>query len=154
MRREQMNESSLHGGCLCGTVTFEVRPPFQQMIHCYCSRCRKDTGTGHAPNLTVEPSQFRWRSGEAGITRYDRPTATSFGKWFCRQCDCPAPRPTRNGQAMVIPAGALDTAPPLTPTAHIFWASRASWGCRSGGLPTHAEYPESWENPDPRITNG
>jgi len=32
----------------------------------------------------------------------------------------------------------------VMPTDHIFWASRASWGCVSGGLLTHAEYPESW----------
>jgi hypothetical protein len=139
-----MNKSSINGGCLCGTVTFEVNPPFQKMAHCHCSRCRKGTGTGHATNLTVEPSQFRWLSGEEGITRYDLPTAKSFGKWFCSHCGCPVPRLTRNGKIMVIPAGSLDTAPPITPTDHIFWASRASWGCASGGLPTHAEYPESW----------
>src|SRR5262249_46906104 len=66
-RRDQMNESSIQGVCFCGTVTFEVDPPFKKMIHCHCSRCRK--GTGHATNLTVEPGQFRWRSGEAVITR-------------------------------------------------------------------------------------
>lgn len=139
-----MNQSSIHGGCLCGTVTFEVNPPFQKMAHCHCSRCRKATGTGHATNLTVEPSQFRWLSGEEAIIRYDLPTATSFGKWFCSHCGCPLPRLRRNGKIMVIPAGSLDTAPPITPTDHIFWASRVPWGCPSGGLPTHAEYPESW----------
>ncbi|MEG3941429.1 GFA family protein [Microcoleus sp. S36b_A3] len=114
------------------------------MAHCYCSRCRKGTGTGHATNLTVDPSQFRWLSGEEGITRYDLPTATSFGKWFCSHCGCPVPRLTRNGLIVVVPAGSLDTAPPMAPTDRIFWASRAPWSCASGGLPTHAEYPESW----------
>jgi len=78
--------SSIHGGCLCGTVKFEVNPPFQKMVHCHCSRCRKGTGTGHATNLTVEPSQFRWLAGEEVVTRYDLPTAKSFGKWFCMHC--------------------------------------------------------------------
>ena len=64
-----MDKPSIHGSCLCGTVTFEVNPPFQKMAHCHCSRCRKGTGTGHATNLTVEPSQFQWLSGEGGITR-------------------------------------------------------------------------------------
>jgi hypothetical protein len=139
-----MSESNLQGSCLCGTVRFEVDPPFQRMAHCHCSRCRKGTGTGHATNLTVEPSQFRWRSGEEAITRYDLPTAQSFGKWFCRYCGSPLPRLTRSGKIIVIPAGSLDTAPPIAPTDHIFWASRASWGCTSGGLPTHDQYPASW----------
>ncbi|MEP0879898.1 GFA family protein [Funiculus sociatus GB2-M2] len=65
-------------------------------------------------------------------------------KWFCSHCGCPNPLLTCNGKIMVIPAGSLDTVPPITLTDHIFWASRASSGCASGGLPTHAEYPESW----------
>jgi hypothetical protein len=92
-----MDKPSINGSCLCGTVTFEVNPPFQKMAHCHCSRCRKGTGTGHATNLTVEPSQGRWLSGEEGITRYDLPTAISFSKWFCSHCGCPRPRLTRNG---------------------------------------------------------
>lgn len=46
-----MDESTIHGSCLCGEVTFEVDPPFHKMVHCHCSRCRKATGTGHATNL-------------------------------------------------------------------------------------------------------
>src|SRR4051812_28722086 len=120
-----MTESKVHGGCLCAAVTFEVRPPFQRMIHCHCSRCRKATGTGHATNLTTNPNQLTWLTGEASITRYDLPTARSYGKWFCAQCGSPVPRRTRNGKIMVIPAGSLDSVPALSPTDHIFWASRA-----------------------------
>jgi hypothetical protein len=114
------------------------------MVHCHCSRCRKGTGTGHATNLIADPSRFRFLSGEQAVTRYDVPTAKSFGKWFCSLCGCPVPRVSRNGAIMIIPAGSLDAEPGIKPTDHIFWGSRVSWGCASGGLPTHAEYPESW----------
>ena len=142
--RRHMDESTVQGSCLCGAVTFAVSPPFQRMIHCHCSRCRKGTGTGHATNLIVEPGHLRWLSGEDNIARYELPTAKSFGKWFCRQCGSPVPRLTRTGTLIVIPAGSLDTAVPMSPTDHIYWASRAPWACSSGGLPTHAEYPDSW----------
>jgi hypothetical protein len=138
-----MNKPGLHGGCLCGAVSYEVSPPFQRMIHCHCSRCRKGTGTGHATNLIVEPAQLKWLSGEDAIARYELPTAKTFGKWFCSRCGSPVPRHSRSGK-MVIPAGSLDEAPPIKPTDHIFWESRAPWGCVSGGLPTHDEYPKSW----------
>jgi hypothetical protein len=36
----------------------------------------------HATNLTVALNQFRWRSGEEDITRYDLSTAQSFSKCF------------------------------------------------------------------------
>ncbi|TJZ74202.1 GFA family protein [Chitiniphilus eburneus] len=138
-----MHESKIQGSCLCGAITFEADAPFQKMIHCHCSRCRKSSGTGHATNLTVDPGQFRWLSGEAAIRQYDLPSAKRFSKWFCGHCGCPVPRLARGGAMMIIPAGALDTVPPITPTDHIFWASKTPWGCPDGGLPTHAGYPES-----------
>lgn len=139
-----MNEAKIHGSCLCGTVTFAVDPPFGKMVHCHCSRCRKGTGTGHATNLFAGPDQIHWLSGEDAISRYELPTAKRFGKWFCSRCGSPLPRVTRDGKALVIPAGSLDEVPPVAPTGRIFWDSRAPWSCSEGGLPTHAGYPESW----------
>lgn len=138
-----MSEKPQHGSCLCGTVSFEADGPFKFMLHCHCTRCRKSSGTGHATNLTLVPEQFRWLSGEEAITRYNLPTAIGFGKWFCSLCGSPVPRLMRDGQFVIIPAGTLDTEPPMAPTGHIFWGSRAAWSCESGELPTHAEYPWS-----------
>ena len=135
---------AIHGSCLCGAVTFASAPPFQLMVHCHCSRCRKSSGAAHATNLTVAPDQFHWLSGEASIGRFDLAGAKSYGKWFCRQCGCPVPRLVRSGKFFVIPAGSLDSDPPLSPSSHIFWGSRANWSCSSGGLPTHEEYPTAW----------
>jgi hypothetical protein len=139
-----MSVSSIRGSCLCGVVTFEVSPPFQRMIHCHCSRCRKASGTGHATNLAVMPDRLNWLSGDEAIAHYDLPTAKSFGKWFCSRCGSPLPRLTRSGQLIIIPAGSLDSEPPIHPTDHIHWNSRVSWGCSEGALPTHAELPASW----------
>ncbi|MFT4045634.1 MAG: GFA family protein [Solimonas sp.] len=139
-----MSETSLHGGCLCGAVTYTVDPPFQRMVHCHCSRCRKGTGTGHATNLIVDQQQFRWLGGETLIARFDLESAKSFGKWFCGRCGSPLPRLRRNGTVMVIPAGSLDDTPPLQPSDRIFWSSRAEWSCGAGGLPVHDEYPPTW----------
>ncbi len=139
-----MTESSIHGSCLCGSVAYEVMPPFRTMIHCHCSRCRKSTGSGHATNVVVDRDQLRWLCAEDSIQRYNHRVAKSFGKWFCTDCGSPVPRLTRSDQKVVIPAGSLDAAPPVNPTGHIFWASRAPWACGSQGLPVHDEYPESW----------
>jgi hypothetical protein len=139
-----MSQSDVHGSCLCGAVTFMIDPPFQKMVHCHCSRCRKGTGTGHATNLIAPADQLHWLSGEDAISRYQLPGAKRFGKWFCRHCGSPLPRLTPDGKTTVIPAGSLDDSPPITPTDRIFWASRAPWSCSDAALPTHAEYPESW----------
>ncbi len=136
-----MREEILHGGCLCGAVTFELTPPFSGMYHCHCSRCRKGTGTGHATNLRARPSQLTWLTGESLITRYRLPTALRFGKWFCSRCGSPVPRVVPETDMAVIPAGSLDELPNVTPAAHIFWESRAPWACEPGTLPRHEGYP-------------
>jgi hypothetical protein len=137
-------EGAISGSCLCGEVRYEVDPPFPRMVHCHCSRCRKGTGTGHATNLYVQPQQLRWIGGEEKLSRYNLPSAKSFGKWFCSQCGSPVPRISRSGRLVVIPAGSLDTFPAIRPSDHIFWGSKAPWGCADGDLPTHEEYPLGW----------
>lgn len=139
-----MSKQFVKGSCLCGTVQYEAGPDFRVMVHCHCQRCRKGSGSAHATNLVVDGDDFRWLAGADRIARFDLPAAKSFGKWFCRHCGSPVPRPFRDGALVMIPAGSLDAEPPITPTDHIFWGSRAHWGCTSGDLPTHDEYPASW----------
>lgn len=139
-----MHKNIVQGSCLCGAVRYEAGPDFRAMVHCHCLRCRKGSGTAHSTNLVVEPGSFCWLSGTELVSRFDLPVAKSFGKWFCLQCGSPVPRPFRGGTLVMIPAGSLDVEPPIKPTDHIFWSSRPGWGCQSGDLQTHEEYPASW----------
>ena len=41
------------GSCLCGTVTWEMQPPFERMSHCHCSMCRKTHGAPFATFVAV-----------------------------------------------------------------------------------------------------
>jgi hypothetical protein len=122
---------TLRGRCLCGEVSFEIEPPLDRFVHCYCSRCRKATGTGRASNLVLQPGQLRWLSGETQIARFDLPEARSFATSFCRRCGSPLPHPTRSGREVIVPAGALDDAPPHGPTRRAHWDSRAAWVAES-----------------------
>ncbi len=138
-------DETIFGSCLCGTVTYEVKAPYLRFAHCYCSRCRKATGSSHATNLYVEPSKFRWASGESSVVRYDLPSAKSFATTFCSHCGGPLPHHTRSGREIVIPAGSLNDVPSLRPQSHIFWGSRAGWSCGGEDLPRFEEYTDSWK---------
>jgi hypothetical protein len=122
-----MAEPTLRGSCLCKAVKYEIKPPFIRFAHCYCSRCRKATGTVRATNIAVALDQFKWISGEELISRYDLPEARSFATAICTRCNCPVPRPTRAREHMIVPSGGLDDAPPMGPSAHRQWASRIGW---------------------------
>lgn len=135
-----MIPTSLSGSCLCGGVTFEVKPPFSAFRYCHCSRCRKASGSAHAANAFVPRPQFRWRTGEALIKRYDLPAAQRFAVWFCGQCGSRVPHEVRGRDDMLIPAGLLDGVPAQKPESSIFWGSRASWYVAPGEMPCHNEY--------------
>ncbi len=131
----------VHGGCLCGTIRYEVEAPFLRFVYCHCSRCRKATGSAHAANGFVKPENFRWLQGEGAIRRYDLPQAKRFGLQFCGECGSKIPHLTRDGVGMVVPAGSLDEDPGMKPERVIFWASRAPWFTESGDLPHHDTMP-------------
>lgn len=141
-----MSEASetLAGSCLCGAVAYEVWAPFLRFAHCYCLRCRKASGSGHATNLYCSPDRFRWLRGEELIARYDLPLATSFATVVCRVCGSPMPRLTRSGRELVVPAGSLDTELSIHPQAQIYWGSRASWSCSAEPAPRFQELPDWW----------
>jgi hypothetical protein len=139
-----MTNKVLSGSCLCGAVRFEVRQPYLRFAHCFCSRCRKATGSSHATNLYVAPPQFSWVSGETETKRFDLASAASFATTHCKTCGSKLPHFTRSGREVVVPAGALDTPPEVTPDRNIFWQSRASWSCGGVSLPCHDEYGPGW----------
>ena len=136
-----MSQSVLSGGCLCGAVQYEIGGEARRFWHCHCQRCRKATGTGHATNLIVRASRVTWTRGEAVLGRYKLPEAERFATCFCTRCGSPLPRLVAELGVVVIPAGSLDSEPPMQPQAHIFWDSRAAWSCSAGELPVYSEYP-------------
>lgn len=122
-----MSEKPARGGCLCGAVRFEVRPPYLRLVCCHCSRCRKATSASHATNLVLEPDGLRWLDGEALVERFDLPEARSFATAVCRRCGTPLPHATRSGREVIVPAGSLDESPGISPSGHAHLDSRAPW---------------------------
>ena len=135
-----MPEEKLSGSCLCGSVRFEVTPPFTAFRYCHCSRCQKASGSAHAANAFLPLGQFKWLSGESAIKRFDLPTAQRFAVWFCSQCGTRVPHQLRGREDMLVPAGALDQQPEQRPENSIFWGSRAKWYVSPGDMPRHEEY--------------
>ena len=75
------------GRCLCGQVEITVTGPISSIIHCHCSKCRKNSGTAYATNGFVARSDFSLVRGADKLTRF----ATAEGKhrFFCRTCGSP-----------------------------------------------------------------
>lgn len=136
-----MSPVNLKGSCLCGAVQYEVSGDPQRFYHCHCARCRKSSGTGHASNLMLGNARLTFAQGEDQLKRYKVPEAKRFTRQFCGNCGSSVARFVPELNAVVIPAGSLDSEPPIQPQARIFWGSRAAWSCDGDDLPRYTEYP-------------
>lgn len=114
------------GSCLCGTVTFQISGEFEAFFLCHCKRCRKDSGSAHAANLFSSRATLEWLSGHDSIQTYRVPE-TRHEKTFCIKCGSALPNVQVEGGFLVVPAGSLDGAIDIRPSAHICMVSRADW---------------------------
>ena len=58
------------GVCLYGTVRYEFGAPFEMLLHCHCSMCRKHHGASFASFVVAPYAAFRWLGGEQDVARY------------------------------------------------------------------------------------
>ena len=65
--------------------------------------------------------------GEELIAAYKVPGARFFQSVFCRRCGSKLPRFDRDRNIAVVPMGALDDHPGISPERHIFVDSKAPW---------------------------
>ncbi|MFW1677287.1 GFA family protein [Pontibacter sp. JAM-7] len=119
--------SQITGSCLCGQVSFTIQPPYLVFQNCFCSRCRKSSGSAHCSGIIMPPGQFKWLTGEAQVGRYEIPEAEHYATGFCQRCGSNMPWLTQCGSAMVVPAGSLDSSPQALPEQNIFWDNHADW---------------------------
>lgn len=136
-----MTTKKCTGGCLCGSVSYELSGDPVKFYHCYCRRCRKATGTGHASLVIFENCQLDWTRGEELVKRYKLPEAERFGTCFCTGCGGHLPRYTPEDNRAVVPAGSLDGDPGIAPQARIFSGSKVDWSCSGDEIPEYEEYP-------------
>ena len=128
------------GSCLCGAVRFEANGDFERFYLCHCEYCRKDTGSAHAANLFSSTAKLRWISGSEKVTRFDLPS-TRHSRSFCSVCGSALPSLQMDGALLVVPAGSLNSALAMRPTAHLFVASRANWDQDLEQVPRMERFP-------------
>ena len=124
------------GSCLCGDMTYEFDPPYNEMHHCHCSMCRKAHGSAFATYISAPPDQLRWISGEDRVVRYE--SSPGFHRGFCPKCG--SVTPDTMSDSVYVPVGALHGDPGERVGAHIFVASKAGWYEITDDIPQHDDY--------------
>lgn len=134
-------EGMLQGSCLCGAVAYEVDGAPQLFMLCHCSRCRRGRSAAHGANMFVNPAKFRWVRGESLVRSYKVPESKRFSVEFCGECGGGLPRHKAGLPVTLVPAGTLDDAINIKPTARIFVGSKAPWLELFDELPRYEELP-------------
>ena len=132
------------GSCLCGAIAFEFDDADVVLsVGCFCTNCRKVSGSQHGVYLQVKPGSFRWASGEDQVVAYE--SSPGNKRAFCRTCGSIAPIRTAYG-AVRVPGGALDDDPGVAPEVVIFAGSRAGWCTADGARQSFPDAgpPEFW----------
>jgi hypothetical protein len=124
-------------------VQFEAGP-FDSMVHCHCSMCRRHHGAMFATFLTGAADGFRWLAGQDATDAY-RSSAKGL-RPFCRTCGSVAPAVLPEIGIAFIPAGNLEGDPGLRPSRHMFAGSGAAWFPITDALPRSEKFPPGFED--------
>jgi hypothetical protein len=131
-----MDKKIRTGGCLCGSVRYQVSGELRGVVNCHCSMCRYLHGTSGA-HTKAENTQLKMLK-EDGLRWYDCGDNIAI-RGFCQNCGtnlfwCPL---TANTTSIV--AGSLDDTKDLETIAHIFVEDKANFYEICDSLP---QYPQ------------
>ena len=135
-----MPNGPITGGCLCGSVRFELTEPPFNAGYCHCTRCQRRTGTAASAQARVPPGALRMTSGQELVTGY-APGDGGFEKLFCSVCGSAlfSRHPERH-ELVNVRMGALDEDPGLQMEWRQYVAYAAPWEpIPDDGVPRYPE---------------
>jgi hypothetical protein len=116
----------IQGGCLCGSVRFEISRPLLSAGYCHCTHCQRRTGTGASANGRVPRAGFRLLQGADELFAFKPPEGRP--KLFCATCGSALfSGDPFNDEEVAVRLGALDRDPGVRPRYRQFVESAAAW---------------------------
>ena len=136
------------GGCLCGTIRYELASEPGDCGWCHCRTCQLYGGAPAMAFASVPVEDFAWTKGEEQV-RWLK--SSSFGeRAFCETCGSPLLIKVKHQPDTVdFPIASLDEPDSVEPGFHIFWGSKVAWFNPGDDLPKHDKF-----RPDTRGLSG
>ena len=115
----------LTGGCLCGTVRFEIDGALGPITCCHCSRCRRASGSAYVAAASVDATSFRVTAGDECVAEYE--SSPRNRRAFCTRCGSQLWGRHDDYPVVRVRAGGIDQDPGTRIAAHMMMSSRAEW---------------------------
>lgn len=130
---------SITGECFCGAVKYQIDGKLRDGKSCHCSRCRKAFNAQASAAAFVEPSEFKWLTGEDQLTSYI--SQQGFGLQFCKNCGSTLTT-VYQGKVFQVTLGCLNGDPEIEIGQHIYVGSKAKWEVMPEGVVQFKEGPQ------------
>ena len=129
----------LTGGCMCGSVRYELKSEPFDCGWCHCRTCQLSSGTPAQPFASLKRGDWVPTSGAQGIRTIQ---SSSFGqRSFCGTCGTPLyVTVDHQPDTLDFSVVTLDTPDAVPPEYHIFWSSKISWFDPGDDLPRHDRF--------------
>ncbi len=129
---------TVYGECFCGAITYTVSGKLRDARSCHCSRCRKAFSSQASAYALVDPTEFKWLTGEEFLTAYIG--LNGAGLMFCSTCGSTLCG-VFDGQVHGVTLGCVNGDPDIQIDRHIFVGSKATWEVLPEGVVTYEEGP-------------
>ena len=134
--REINKEISFQGGCLCGSVKFEIKGKLRQVINCHCGQCLHTHG--HYAAYTAVEKQFMKFVNDDGLKWFCSSNEARRG--FCQECGASLFFERLGRSTISIAAGMLDFSEGLKTVEHIFINDKPDYYEIDDDLPKYSHY--------------
>lgn len=137
-----MSETSLTGGCSCGTIRYRCEGAPVMAAHCHCRDCQRSSGAAMATVFAVPKTAFTLEKGQTASYAYTGDSGQPVVRHFCPTCGAPlltevAVMP----ELQFVRAASLDEPGRIVPSMHIYCDSAQPWGQWEDGLPHFPRLP-------------
>jgi hypothetical protein len=120
----KLEHSTGKGGCLCGKVIFQFDGTPTELVNCYCSLCRKSTGSAFSTNAQVSSAEFHWIFGAQHVESFHVPDS-KFVVSFCKECGSLLPSVRR--LSVKVPMGSISLEAGPMRFTNQYTESKAEW---------------------------
>jgi len=112
------------GGCLCGAIRFRATGEPSHVTICYCTQCRRQTGSPMVVFPTYPLDRFELLEGRPGTIR-----VSDFAtRQFCRDCGSPLSWRRDGSPALDLFLGTFDEPEHMPQPSDQLWTQhRISW---------------------------
>lgn len=138
--------TSIKGGCLCGAVRYQVEAEGGGG-HCYCTDCRKSSGTSHCSHMIARDADFSV-TGELRFFEKQADSGNSVRRGFCPTCGS-AVYSTNSGMPGMsfVRASSLDDPSNFSPQMVVYTSRAPTWAPIHDALPGFDEMPPADARP-------